>query len=393
MLKGKLTAMNTVTLSARGTERQKSGHPWIYRSDVTSTPEKPGLYAVKSAAGKHLGWAAVNKKSEITVRMLTRFEQVADEALLLKRLSSAIDARAEMGIDADSYRVVHSDADGLPGLTIDKYADVLVVQNNSAALEPFLDALLEVLIERFKPVGVLARFDSKTRLLEGLEQNVFEAFGSVPESIIAREGSVQFLVDPWRGQKTGAFLDQRDNRIALERHAKGKALDVFSYHASFGLHLAKVCESVECVDSSAAALERGAENAKLNNLENMKFTTANAFEFLREREQAGAKYQTISLDPPALAKARRDLDSAYRAYKEINLRALKLLEPGGILGTASCSFHVSESDFYVMLTDAAKDSGRNVRVLERRGQSADHPELLLLPESRYLKYVILEVVE
>jgi 23S rRNA (cytosine1962-C5)-methyltransferase len=385
--------MNTVTLSARGTERQKSGHPWIYRSDVSSAPEKPGLYAVKSAAGKPLGWAAVNKKSEITVRMLTRFEQVADESMLLKRLSSAIEARAKMGIDADSYRVVHSDADGLPGLTIDKYADILVVQSNCAALEPFLDALLEVLIERFKPVGVLARFDSKTRLLEGLEQNVFEAFGSVPDSVIATEGSVKFLVDPWRGQKTGAFLDQRDNRIALERHAKGKALDVFSYHASFGLHLAKVCESVECVDSSAAALERGAENAKLNHLENMKFTNANAFEFLREREQAGAKFQTISLDPPALAKARRDLDSAYRAYKEINLRALKLLEPGGILGTASCSFHVSESDFYIMLTDAAKDSGRSVRVLERRGQSADHPELLLLPESRYLKYAILEVMQ
>jgi 23S rRNA (cytosine1962-C5)-methyltransferase len=385
--------MNTVTLSARGTERQKSGHPWIYRSDVSIAPEQPGLYAVKSAAGKHLGWAAVNKKSEITVRMLTRFEQVADQNLLLKRLSSAIDARAQMGIDADSYRVVHSDADGLPGLTIDKYADVLVVQNNCAALEPFLDAFLEVLIERFKPVGVLARFDSKTRLLEGLDQNVFEAFGNVPESVVAREGRVQFLVDPWHGQKTGAFLDQRDNRIALERYAKGKALDVFSYHASFGLHLAKVCESVECVDSSAAALERGAENAKLNKLENMIFTNANAFEFLRMSEQSGAKFQTISLDPPALAKARRDLDSAYRAYKEINLRALKLLEPGGILGTASCSFHVSESDFYVMLTDAAKDSGRNVRVLERRGQSPDHPELLLLPETRYLKYAILEVIE
>ena len=385
--------MNTVTLTARGTERQKSGHPWIYRSDVSSAPEKPGLYAVKSAGGKHLGWAAVNAKSEITVRMLTRFEQVADEALLLKRLSSAIDFRAQQGIGADSYRVVHSDADGLPGLTIDKYNDILVVQSNCAALEPFLDAFLEVLIERFKPVGVLARFDAKTRLLEGLEQNVFEAFGSVPESVVAREGSVKFLVDPWHGQKTGAFLDQRDNRIALERYAKGQALDVFSYHASFGLHLAKVCESVECVDSSAAALERGAENAKLNKLENMTFTNANAFEFLREREQAGQKFQTISLDPPALAKARRDLEGAYRAYKEINLRALKLLSPGGILGTASCSFHVSESDFYVMLTDAAKDSGRSVRVLERRGQSLDHPELLQLPESRYLKYAILEVLE
>ncbi len=385
--------MNTVTLTARGTERQKSGHPWIYRSDVSSVPEKPGLYAVKSAAGKHLGFAAVNKKSEITVRMLTRFEVVADKTLLLNRLSSAIDARIRANIDADSYRVVHSDADGLPGLTIDKYNNVLVVQSNCAALEPFLDAFLEILIDRFKPAGVLARFDSKTRLLEGLDQNVFEAFGSVPESVVAREGSVKFLVDPWHGQKTGAFLDQRDNRIALERHAKGKALDVFSYHASFGLHLAKVCESVECVDSSAAALERGAENAKLNNLENMIFTNANAFEFLREREQAGAKYQTISLDPPALAKARRDLDSAYRAYKEINLRALKLLESGGILGTASCSFHVSENDFYIMLTDAAKDSGRSVRVLERRGQGLDHPELLQLPESRYLKYAILEVVD
>jgi 23S rRNA (cytosine1962-C5)-methyltransferase len=382
---------NVVTLSARGLERFQTGHPWIYRSDIAALPAEAGLFAVQDARGRGLGWAAVNPKSEITVRMLTRGLKPANEALLLAHLERAIKFRRGLDIDGDSFRVVHGDADGLPGLTVDKYADYLVIQQNSAALEPYLDAFLETLETAFQPRGILARFDGKSRGLEGLETGVHALRGEIPEWLEAREGAVRFWVDGWRGQKTGAFLDQRENRQALTARGFGRALDVFSYHASFGLHLATVCDSVECIDASEAALQRGAENAKLNGFTNLSFTAGNAFDLLRERERNGERYQTISLDPPAFAKAKRDLPAAYRAYKEVNLRAMKLLEPGGILGTASCSFHVSEPDFYGMLRDSAADAGRTVRILERRGQASDHPELLNLPESRYLKYALLEV--
>ena len=381
----------TVTLSARGLERFQTGHPWIYRSDVARMPPSAGLYPVHDARGRVLGWAAVNPQSEITVRMLTRGMKPANEALLLTHLEQAIQHRRNSSIDGNAYRVVHSDADGLPGVTVDKYGDYLVVQQHSAALEPHLPALLDALEAEFQPLGILARFDGKSRSLEGLETGVFELRGHVPEWLEVIEGDVRYLVDPWRGQKTGAFLDQRENRTALRKRAYGRALDVFSYHASFGLHLATVCDNVECIDASEPALERGQQNARLNGFSNLSFTAGNAFDVLREFDRSGVKYQTISLDPPALAKAKRDLPAAYRAYKELNLRAMKLLEPGGILGTASCSFHVSESDFYDMLRDSAGDAGRNVRILERRAQSSDHPEMLNLPESRYLKYALLEI--
>jgi 23S rRNA (cytosine1962-C5)-methyltransferase len=382
-----------VTLSARGLERFRTGHPWIYRSDLTQIPPTPGLYPVQDARGRTLGWAAVNPRSEITVRMLTRGDTPANEALILRRLERAIEFRRNLEVNGDSFRVTHSDADGLPGLTIDRYGDYLVIQQNSAALEPFLPTIVNTLEEAFRPLGILGRFDGKSRRLEGLEEGVVVLRGEVPDWIEAVEGGVRYLVDPWRGQKTGAFLDQRENRLALQARGFGRALDVFSYHASFGLHLASVCESVECIDASAAALERAAENAALNGFDNLAFTVGNAFDLLRARENSGMTYHTISLDPPAFAKARRDLDAAYRAYKEVNLRALRLLEPGGILGTASCSYHVSEADFYTMLGHAAADAGRTVRVLERRSQASDHPDLLTLPESRYLKYALLEVVE
>ncbi len=385
--------MNTVTLTPRGLERLKTGHIWVYRSDVKSAPETPGFYSVLDANGRSLGWAAVNTKSEITVRMVTRFDTVADDPFLVGRLERAMAYRETLDIDADCYRLVHGEADGLPGLVIDRYGDVLVWQSNTAALEPHLDALLEAAVKKLQPRGVLARFDSKSRELEGLPREVFVAHGEVPEMLEVREGDVRYLVEPFTGQKTGAFLDQRENRIALARHAKGRALDVFSYHGSFGLHLARVCETVECMDSSAPALERAKENAALNSLENMTYTVGNAFDLLREREREGKRYDAISLDPPAFAKSKRDLDAAYRAYKEVNLRAMRLLDKGGILGTASCSYHVSEPYFYEMLRDAAADAGRTVRVLERRSQASDHPEIITVPETRYLKYALLEIVD
>jgi 23S rRNA (cytosine1962-C5)-methyltransferase len=381
----------TVTLNPRGVERFASGHPWIYRSDIADAGGETGLLAVRDPRGRTLGWAAVNPRSEITVRLLTRGEHPATPALILGRVRQAMQWRETLAIDGDSHRVVHSDADGLPGLTVDRYGDFLVVQQNSAALEPLLEPILDALEAFYQPRGILARFDGKSRTLEGLETGVFVLRGEVPDWLEAQENNVRYCVDPWRGQKTGAFLDQRENRAALADRARGRALDVFSYHASFGLHLATVCEDVECIDASEAALERGEENARLNGFDNLRFTAGNAFDLLRARERAGERYHAISLDPPAFAKARRDLPAAYRAYKEVNLRALRLLEPGGVLGTASCSFHVSEPDFYQMLRDAAADAGRTVKILERRSQSSDHPELLTLPESRYLKYALLEV--
>ena len=385
--------MQAVTVTSRGLERFRSGHPWVYRSDVAAAPDAPGLYPVKDARGRTLGWAAVNPQSEITLRFLTRGEKPATAELLASRLERAIDYRESLGIDGDAYRVCHGEADGLPGLVIDRYGDYLVVQNGTAAMEPYLDRLLKVLVARLDPRGVLARLEGRARKLEGLPERVFTAHGEVPPLIEAREGRVRYLVDALHGQKTGAFLDQRENRQALASRAGGRALDVFSYHGSFALHLAGRCQSVECIDSSAEALERAEENARLNGLGNMRFTQGNAFDLLRERERAGERYQTISLDPPAFAKAKRDLEAAYGAYKEVNLRCLLLLAPGGILGTASCSYHVSEPDFYLMLRAAAADAGREVRVLERRGQASDHPEVLGVPESRYLKFALLQVVE
>ncbi len=378
----------TVVLAPRGKSRYDTGHPWVYKSDIARLPESAGIDDVQDIRGNHLGWAAVNPLSEITVRFLSKGSVRPN---ILQRLERAIEFRRFLHINGDSFRVVHSDADGLPGLTIDKYGDYLVMQQNCAALEPMLSDILRVLKREYKLRGILGRFDAKARALEGLDSKVEVLYGEVPEWIDAHEAEIVYRVDPWGGQKTGAFLDQRDNRAALSEVAFGRALDIFSYHASFGLHLAKVCDSVECIDSSAAALERAEENAQLNNLSNMIFTEANAFDWLHAKDTK-ERYHTISLDPPALAKARRDLDGAYRAYKELNLRCLKLLEPGGFLGTASCSFHVSEADFYTMLEDAAADAGRMVRILERRSQAACHPEVLNFPESRYLKYALLQVM-
>ncbi len=378
----------TVILAPRGKSRYDTGHPWVYKSDIAKLPEKPGLEDIQDIRGNHLGWAAVNPASEITVRFISKGSARPN---ILQRLERAIEFRRFLHVNGDSFRVVHSDADGLPGLTIDKYNDYLVIQQNCAALEPYLLDMLRVLKREYKLKGILGRFDSKIRTLEGLEAKVEVLYGDVPEWITCSEGEIKYRIDPWRGQKTGGFLDQRDNRAALAEVGFGRALDIFSYHASFGLHLAKVCDSVECIDSSAPALERAEENARLNNISNMTFTESNAFDWLHQTDTSN-RYHTISLDPPALAKARKDLDGAYRAYKELNLRALKLLEPGGFLGTASCSFHVSEADFYIMLEDAAADAGRMVRILERRSQAACHPEVLNFPESRYLKYALLQVM-
>lgn len=385
------SAQAKIRVSPKGAARLLARHPWVYRSDVQDGPPKPGLHPVYGPRGL-LAWALWNPASEIAVRAF-EFGEVQDaEAALLENLRRALQRRrgALEASPGGGYRLVHAEGDSLPALVLDYYAGHVVMQVGSAALEPLTEGLLEVLLETLPIRSVLAKNDQKSRVLEGLPQEVRPLYGDVPDQIWVEEGPVRYRVDPREGQKTGAFLDQRDNRLRLEAFGGERALDVFSYHGSFALHLAQGFRSVTAVDSSADALARAQDNARHNGLE-LATVEANAFEFLRQEERAGHKYDLIVLDPPAFAKSKRDLERAYAAYKEINLRAMKLLKPGGILATASCSHHLPEPAFYEMLSDAAADAHTSLRVIEKRTQGWDHPILLNVPQTFYLKFALLEV--
>lgn len=380
-----------IRVSPRGATRLLARHPWVYRSDVLEGPETPGLYPVQAARGV-LGLALYNPASEITVRVFSFGDAGRPQEVLLDNLRRALQQRkaAIAQEPAGAYRLVHAEGDLLPALVLDYYAGHGVLQVGSAALEPLTGALVDLIQSEIPLQSLLAKNDQKARSLEGLDLQVTPLLGQVPDWAMVHEGPVQYRVDLKEGQKTGAFIDQRDNRLRL-RAFKGKtALDMFSYHGAFALHLAQSFEQVTAVDSSAAALRRALENAQANGLSNITTKEANAFEFLREAEKRGSQYDLIVLDPPAFAKGKRDLERAYAAYKEINLRALKLLPGGGILATASCSHHLSEPLFYQMLAEAAADAHRTVRIVEKRGQSWDHPVLLNVPETEYLKFAILE---
>ncbi|RIH83786.1 Ribosomal RNA large subunit methyltransferase I [Meiothermus luteus] len=382
-----------VRVSARGAARILARHPWVYKSDVLEGPQTPGLYPVQGPRGS-LGLALYNPLSEISVRVFAFEEADSPLEALLANLRQALARRkaALMAEPEGAFRLVHAEGDLLPGLVLDYYAGHGVVQVGSAALEPLTQRFVEVLQDEVAMESLLAKNNHKPRSLEGLPLEVRPLWGRVPDAVTVREGSVLYRANLKEGQKTGAFIDQRDNRIRLEAFGGKTALDVFSYHGSFALHLARGFEQVVAVDSSPSALCRAEENARVNGLGNLITLEANAFEFLRAEERRGARYDLVVLDPPAFAKSRRDLERAYAAYKEINLRALKLLAPGGILATASCSHHLTEPLFYQMLAEAAADAHRSVRVVERRGQGWDHPVLLNVPETHYLKFAILEAL-
>ena len=386
---------HVAVVSGRGAQRLAAGHPWIFRSDVVSAPDaEAGSVVVQTQQGRPLGVALWSPRSEISLRLLDRDpEAQIDADWWLRRIGQASSRRTPLVESTNAWRVVHGEGDGLPSLVVDKYAEYLVVQLSSAGLETFREQIVHALVELFAPVGILARNDSGTREREGLARETVLLHGAVPEEVEASEYGVRYIAAPWTGQKTGAFLDQRENRHLIGSLARGAALDCFSYHGSFALHLARNAVHVTALDASSSALERAAQNAQLNGVSNMEFVAADAFEFLRDRERDGTRYDTIVLDPPAFAKNRPSLQRAIRGYKDINMRAMRLLAPGGVLFTASCSFHVTLPLFMEMLRSAAADSGRLMTLRQITGQAIDHPEVLTIPETGYLKGALLEAAE
>ncbi len=397
-MKAKLDPTYAV-VSAKGMQRIYAGHLWVYRSDVTQRPrvETGAVVRVVDPRGRFLAFAHFGAETEITLRVLTTQDETVDAAFWQRRLQAAINWRSRFVTDTDAYRVLHGEGDLLPGLIVDRYGDCLSIQTLTRGMDAMKQQWVELLIEAFQPRFIVERNDAKVRQLEGLpmvNSLLYARDGdltqSVPDFTITENG-LKFSIDLLEGQKTGAFLDQRENRAAARSYAFGKALDCFSFHGSFALHLAQACEHVIAIDVSEPAVERAERNAELNGLTNVEFIAGNVFDKLRDLEEANARFDTIVLDPPAFAKNRGALDGAYRGYKEINLRALKLLNPGGILVTCSCSYHVNENLFLQMLAEAAHDAHRQIQVVEKRTQGRDHPILLTVPETYYLKCVILRV--
>ncbi len=387
--------MHSAIVSMKGARRWAEGHPWIYKSDVVERPATPaGAVRVADQRGKPLGVALWSPQSEISLRLLDHNpDAVIDQAWWDERIASAIARRVPLEGHTNAFRLLHGEADGVPSLVCDRYDEWLVVQFMSAGLERFRDEIMESLRSLVEPAGILARNDVPLRTKEGLPRETVVLHGDVPREIEVHEYGVKFLAAPWTCQKTGAFLDQRENRHFVGTVARGRALDCFSYHGSFALHLARKATHVTALDSSGPALVRAAENAARNSLDNISFVEANAFDYLREKEREGITFDTIVLDPPAFAKTRGALQGAIRGYKDINLRAIRLLAPGGLLYTASCSFHLTKPLFLEMLQDAAADSGRRVAIRAFTGQPLDHPEVLSIPETGYIKGALLEVMD
>ena len=384
----------TVTISARGENRIRAGHPWIYRADVVDVQAEGGdTVAVLGPRHRTLGYALFSDRSQIPIRLLTHGDVPADLALWRARLESAIRFRGSLRLDATAYRLVHGEADLMPSLVVDRYDEYLVVQALSQGVDRLLPEITRLLVELVAPAGILARNDPRVRTLEGLEQKVEALHGTIPESLVVREGPIEYDVDLWKGQKTGLFLDQRENREAAARYAHGRLLDCFSYSGGFALRLARQCEPVEAIDISADAVAHIQRNAVRNGLPDLHAREANVFDELRRLEKAGVRYDTIVLDPPAFAKNKASVPNALAGYKEINLRAMRLIAPGGYLVTCSCSYNVNEELFGEMLQEAAADSHTTMTIVEKRTQGRDHPVLVGVPETHYLKCFILRRVE
>jgi len=387
------TPAATLTVAPRGVGRLRAGHPWIFRSDLHDGGDAaPGLARLVDERGKGLGTALYSPASEIRARWLAPEGIVIGPGWWRGMVAAALERRR--GIAADGHRVVHAEGDGLPSLIVDRFGPYAVAQLLSAGLEAVRDDVVAAIREVLAPKGLLLRNDAAVRERERLPREVVLAFGEVPDTVEVAEGPVRYLVAPWAGQKTGAFLDQRENRALLGRLARGRCLDAFAYHGAFALHLAAGgAREVTAVEISADATMQIQRNAALNGLASVRVVEANAFDWLKEAAAAGERYDVVVLDPPAFARDRRSLPRALAGYKEVNLRAMQLLAPGGLLFTASCSHHVHRGDFFAMVADAAADSGRRLQLLEIRGAAADHPEIVTIPETGYLKGALLKAVD
>jgi 23S rRNA (cytosine1962-C5)-methyltransferase len=385
--------MSTATVNKRGARRVRDGHLWIYRSDIVEVDAAGGsVVIVNDERGNFIGNALYSDASLIALRFLSQIKEEIDGTWWRRRILGAAQRRI-ITDDTNAYRLVYSEGDLLPSLIIDRYADVFVLQTLSQGTNAIKSLLTQILIDEFKPQAIIERNDARVRELEGLPLIATTVYGEAPAEFEIRQHGLRFIVAPSGGQKTGAFLDQRENRMAARSAAKrGQALDCFTFNGAFALHLASVCEHVTGLDISAEAVAAAQRNAELNGMANVEFREINVFDALREMESNGERFDTIVLDPPAFAKNRASLKAALRGYKEINLRALKLLNPGGVLVTCTCSYHVSEEMFLEIIADAALDAHRQVQIVEKRMQAQDHPVLVGMPETYYLKCVIARVI-
>ena len=388
--------METILVNKRGADRVRGGHLWIYRSDLVGVDAAGGsVVSVKDERGNFIGQALYSDASQIALRFLTQSREEIDRAWWQRRIREAA-RRRNIPTDTNAYRLVYSEGDLLPSLIVDVYDDVFVLQTLSQGTDALKSLLSEILIEEFNPRVVIERNDARVRELEGLPLISTTVYGNAPAELEILQHGLRFHVEPLGGQKTGSFLDQRENRLAARAAAattnKQRALDCFTFNGAFALHLAAVCESVIGIDISGDAVAAARKNAALNDLGNIEFREANVFDALRELEASGERFDVIVLDPPAFAKNRASLKAAIRGYKEINLRALKLLHTGGVLITCTCSYHVSEELFLEIVNQAAIDARRRVQLIEKRMQAADHPVLLAVPETYYLKCLVARVV-
>ena len=383
--------MTTVRVNRKAADRAASGHPWIFASDVVDRGDAvPGdAVRVLDPKSKFLGVAHYSSTSQITLRLLSTRPEIIDRTFFRARLAAALAHRERVVQNSDAHRLVFSEGDLLPGLIVDRYGTYLALQTLSQGMDRARDLIVDCLQELLAPAGILARNDASVRKLEGLPLEVVTLAGEIPERVHIRMNGLQLDADLLHGQKTGVYLDQRENYLAAGRWARGRVLDCFSSSGGFALHAAAQAESVEAVDSSAGALATAEANARANGIANINFRQADVFEFLSGLER---RYSMVVLDPPAFAKSRRAVADAARGYKDINLRALRLLDSGGVLVTCSCSHHMSEGAFYEVIAQAALDVGKTLRVLERRTQASDHPILLTVPETMYLKCLVLEVL-
>ena len=424
--------MAEVTITTRGAKRIRQGHLWVYRSDVRDARDVEGgtIVSVVDEARNSVGQAFYSDQSQIALRFLSTGRETIDRDWWRDRLRQCAQRRSAIANETNAYRLVYSEGDLLPSLIVDVYDGHYVLQALSQGTDRLQDEIVELMVEEFKPRSIRERNDARVRQFEGLElrksvlyvsepgavrgphasisRGVQDATGSSEskgshDPLATARGSdseieinqhgIRFLVSPLSGQKTGAFLDQRENYLAAARVAHGRALDCFTCNGGFALHLAKSCESLVGIDISEEAVASAQRNAQLNGATNVEFKTANVFDALREMEAAGERFDTIVLDPPTFTKSRATIKSGARGYKEINLRALKLLNPGGVLITCTCSYHLSEEMFLGIIAEAAVDARRRLQIIERRGQSSDHPVLLGVPETHYLKCVMARIVQ